>query len=154
MGDKMAKLEFDSEKLKQPLQRAEGEVLCNELKALYEPPPEGDIIIKVRALDTSGLMASVGAGSNDLAEAVIMALDSKRTADAAQVLKNALGLGEGQSPEVRRMIETVVRGSDLDHETAARISEHFPMVLYRLSQKISELTGQGSVLKKKVSRPG
>jgi len=150
----MMSIEFNLEKLYQPMQRLEAEVVCNELKALYKPPPKENIIIKVWALDATGLMASIGVGENSMAEAVVKALESKETADAAKILRDVLGLGEGQSPEVRRMIETVVRGSELDHDQAAKIAAHYPMVLYRLSQKISDLTGRGSELKKKSSRQG
>ena len=146
-------MKFDVEKLSQPISRPEQDVVCNELKALYEPPPEEDVVIRVRALDADGFMGSITAGENQVAEAFVQAIDGKDTGSTADILRAALGLGEGRTPVVKRMIESVVRGSDLEHQQVATIADYYPMVLMRLSNAISELTGKGGALKKKESAP-
>jgi len=146
-------MNFDPEKLNQDVQRPEADVVCNELKALYDPAPEEDVVIRVHALDADGFMGSITAGENQVAEAFVKAIDGQETKGAADILRRALGLGEGRLPAVNRMIESVVRGSDLQHEQAAKIADYYPMVLMRLGNKISELTGKGGELKKKESAP-
>jgi len=146
-------MDFDFEKLHQDIRRPEQGVVCNELKALYSPYPkeEEDLIIRVRALDADGLMVSIGTGENPLVDAVIQAMETQETKGATEMLRTALGIGEGRTPVVKRMIEAVVRGSDLNHELAARIADFFPTVLVRLSNVITELTGRGGELKKNES---
>ena len=147
---------FEPQKLNQDLEPRTVEVECNELKELYDPPPSEDLIFKVRGL--LGNDVALVSGVRDSSKFVDMlseALATKNGKQGAEAVRSLLGVFDDKlHPELRYRVELVVRGAvepKIDYPLAAKIATDFYVVLNRLSEKILELTGLGSQVKKKSS---
>lgn len=75
--------------------------------------------------------------------------------DKAEAIRNAMGLSPDEVPEdVARRIEMLVVGSvspvigNEKRDIAVKLAESYGVVFYTLTNKIQQLTGQGSVLGK------
>ena len=82
-------------------------------------------------------------------ETIIKALATK--ADQAKAIRHALGLSGDTPGEIAKRIEMLVSGSvqpQIDMPTAVKLAETFPIEFLQLTNKISELTGQGAELVK------
>lgn len=152
---------FDLSKLSQELEPRTAEVVCNELKSLYEPEVGGqksevsdDIVFKVRGLSgTDIVMVSSRRDTNVFVEMLSDALVKKNGKDGGEAIKGLLGLfDEELHPELKYRVEILVRGSlepKIDYPMAVKLARDFYVVLHRLSEKILELSGQGAQVKKK-----
>ena len=149
-------MRFEPEKLSQELEAREEEVVCNELKTLYEPPPEEDLVFRVRGLSGNDLVAvSSKRDTNAFVEMLSNALAEKNGKDGGAAIRGLLGIFSDElHPELKYRVELVVRGAVepvIDYPLAAKLAKDFYVVLHRLSEKVLELTGQGARLKKKSS---
>jgi len=146
-------MNFDQSKLSQDLEPRTGEVVCNELKALYEPAPEEDLVITVRGLPGNDLAAVAAMrNTNAFIETLSEALVTKNGKDGAGAIKGLLGLFDDElHPELKYRVEILVRGAlepKIDYPAAVKLARDFYVVLYRLSEKILEVSGLGAQLKK------
>jgi hypothetical protein len=161
---------FDPNKLNQELEPRTGEVVCNELRTLYEgselrvsssgaenPRPETrdpePIIFKVRGLTGNEFVKVAGArDSARFAEMLTDALGTGNGKDGARAIRGLLGLFDDElHPQLKYRVELVVYGSvepRIDHALAAKLAKDFCVVLHRISDKVLELTGLGAQLKK------
>jgi len=83
-----------------------------------------------------------------LTEALVSGGDTEKSA----AIKGILGLGDQVPDEIARRLAMLVSGSvepKIDHETAVKLAETFPVVFYNLTNRILELTGAGSELGKR-----
>jgi len=156
-------MQFEPAKLNQELEPRTAEVVCNELKSLYEvgavrepPVPSEDIVIKVRGLDGNELAAvSARRDTNVFVEMLSEALVKKNGREGGEAIKGLLGLFDDElHPELKYRVEIAVKGAvepKLDYPDAVRLARDFYVVLHRLSEKVLELSGLGSQVKKKSS---
>ncbi len=147
---------FEPEKLNQNLEPRIVEVECNELKELYDSPPAEDLIFKVRGLLGNDVaMVSAVRDSPNFIEMLSNALATKNGKQGAEAVRSLLGIFDDKlHPELRYRVELVVRGAvepKIDYPLAAKMAADFYVVLNRLSEKVLELTGLGSQIKKKSS---
>lgn len=149
-------MNFDPQKLNQELETRSAEVICNELKALYDPEPLEDIVFKMQGL--TGNDMAVISGTRDTGKFIEMlseALTKNNGHQGADAIRSMLGIfDDSLHPQLKYRVELVVRGSAdpvIDYPLAAKMAKDFYIVLYRLSEKVLELTGLGSQLKKKSS---
>ena len=94
-----------------------------------------------QAMDASNRQGSI--------ETIIKALATK--ADQTKAIRQALGLSGDTPGEIAKRIEMLVSGSvqpQIDMPTAVKLAETFPIEFLQLTNKISELTGQGAELVK------
>jgi len=94
-----------------------------------------------QAMDASNRQGSI--------ETIIKALATK--ADQAKAIRHALGLSGDTPGEIAKRIEILVSGSvqpQIDMPTAVKLAETYPIEFLQLTNKISELTGQGAELVK------
>lgn len=105
---------------------------------------------EVRGLSASELHQAMEASTRQGSiESIIKALATK--ADQAKAIRQALGLAGDTPGEIAKRIEMLVSGSvqpQIDMPTAVKLAENFPIEFLQLTNKISELTGQGADLVK------
>ena len=147
---------FDPDKLKQMLEPRIVEVECNELKELYGPTITENIIFKVQGRQGNDVaMVSGVRDSPKFVEMLSEALATKNGKQGADAVRSLLGIFDDKlHPELRYRVELLVRGAvepKIDYPLAAKLAKDFYVVLNRLSEKILELTGLGSQVKKKSS---
>ncbi len=109
-----------------------------------------DMVWEVR-----GLTAEELAGVNDAvqqnknASSILSAIASKVTKEKVGAIKEAMGLSDDNAPDdvVRRIAMLTVGcvSPECPQDVAVRIGDAFPQVFYKLSNKITELTGLGKV---------
>jgi len=115
-----------------------------------------DIIIKVRGLNGNELAAvSARRDTNVFVEMLSEALVKKNGKDGGEAIKGLLGLFDDElHPELKYRVEIAVKGAvepRLEYPDAVRLARDFYVVLHRLSEKVLELSGLGSQVKKKSS---
>ena len=100
----------------------------------------------VRGLTASELHKAMEAGArNKQVDAVVKAISSN--ADKVAAIRAAIGLSADTPGEIAKRIEMLVSGCitpKVDHATAAKLAEVFPVEFYDLSNRVTTLTGQGS----------
>ncbi len=144
---------FEPQKLNQELSPRMAEVECNELKELYDPPPAEDLIVKVRGLLGNDI-AKVGEvrDSPKFVEMLSDALATKNGKQGSDAVRSLLGIFDDKlHPDLRYRVEVIVKGTiepNIDYPLAAKMATDFYVVFNRLSEKILELTGLGSQVKK------
>ena len=132
-------------------------------RAIYEPRteeleielmaaffPEGEKpLFTVRGLTADEVARTNKAVENGkTAEALIKALACSDQEGLVDGLKAQLGYGDAVDGEVSRRIELIIYGTvspKLPRELIVKISNTMPTVFYLLSNKITDLTGQGQV---------
>jgi hypothetical protein len=149
-------MQFDPQKLNQELEPRTADVVVNELKALYDPAPDEDLIFTVRGLNGNDLVAvSSKRDTNTFVEMLSEALIKKNGKEGGEAIKGLLGLFDDElHPELKYRVELIVRASlepKIDYPLAVKLAREFYVVLHRLSEKILELSGLGAQLKKKSS---
>ena len=149
-------MNFDPQKLNQELEPRTDEVVVNELKALYDSAPTENLICLVRGLSGNDLvLVSARRDTNAFVEMLSEALLKKSGEAGAEAIKGLLGLFDDDlHPELKYRVEVIVRGCvepKIDYPLAVKLARDFYVVLHRLSEKILELSGLGSQLKKKSS---
>lgn len=83
-----------------------------------------------------------------LTEALVSGGETEKSA----AIKGILGLSEQVPDDIARRLAMLVSGSvepKIDHETAIKLAEAFPVAFYALTNRILELTGAGSELGKR-----
>lgn len=131
------------------------EVPVSELSAWFE---EGDEpVFVVRGVTADELARCKEAHTNNLrAIAIADALRGESRAEITQAVREAIGRApEDKHHDVAFRQQMVLSGlvePELDEPAIATIAEHYPMVLWRLSEAINGLTGQGSEAGKKQKR--
>ena len=149
-------MQFDPQKLNQELEAREAEVVVNELKALYDSPPEEDLTFKVRGLSGND-MAKVSSlrDSGKFVEMLSDALGKGNGKQGSEAIRSLLGIFDDDlHPELKYRVELAVRGAVdplIDYPLAGKMAKEFYVVLHRISDKILELSGLGSQVKKNSS---
>jgi hypothetical protein len=67
--------------------------------------------------------------------------------DIQEGLASMLGYGAEAHPEFGKRVELLKMGSvapKIEHGDAVKLGKHFPLVLWRLTNRVLELSGQGS----------
>ena len=141
--------EFERLELKQK----EEEFEANELRLLFPNIPKDErIVIKIRALTGAEFYkVSEMHKPNQFALMLIKALEEGNINEGAEAIKEALNKAD-QNPEYKFRIEVLVLGTvepRFNHAQAVKLFQHFPVVAHRITERILELTGSGSELKKK-----
>jgi hypothetical protein len=108
--------------------------------------PDETPAFTVRGLSASELHKAIEAGTRGKAvDAVVKAIASQK--DQIASIRQALGLSADTPGEIAKRMEMLVAGSvtpKLDHATVAKLAEVFPVEFYDLTNRITNLTGQGS----------
>lgn len=90
-------------------------------------------------------------------DAVLQALHSRNQQEKIQAMREMLGVTESVPDDLAKRLEQFALGTvdpDMDHETAVKFAEAYPVEFYQITNQIMELTGQGrQVAKKKSSGP-
>jgi hypothetical protein len=118
-----------------------------EIPALVEFFGEGENPeFVVRGLSANELHKAIEAGTRGKAvDAVVKAIASQK--DQISAIRSALGMSADTPGEIAKRMEMLVAGSvqpKLDHATVAKFAEHFPVEFYDITNRITNLTGQGS----------
>jgi len=133
------------------------EVAVPELAAWF--PAGEQPVWRVKAVSASDFArANQAAESRKRGEAFLEAMASGVHAEMVRELQALVGRDRTTvEPDIARRIELVIAGSlepACDEAMAVRLAEHFPVVLYSLSNAILTITGQGSDVEKKPARSG
>ena len=117
------------------------------MPALAEFFGEGEAAeFTVRGLTASELNKAHEAGNRQKnLDAVVKAIASQK--EQVAEIRKALGLSADTPGEIAKRMEMLVAGSvepKLDHATVAKLAEVFPVEFYDLSNRITNLTGQGA----------
>ena len=100
----------------------------------------------IRGLTAIELHTSLEAlARNKSVDAVVKALATQK--DQIAAIRQALGLSADTPGEIAKRIEMLVAGCvspKVDHATAAKLAQVFPVEFYDLSNRITNLTGQGA----------
>lgn len=108
---------------------------------------------EVRGLTASELhMALEAEKRQGSIDAIVKAIATK--ADQAQAIRQALGIAGDTPGEIAKRLEILVAGSvspKIELSAAVKLAEAFPIEFLMLTNKISELTGQGADLVKPIA---
>ena len=110
--------------------------------------PKGEkALFKIRNLSADEVARTNDAiKTSKMAESLITALTSMNQADMVKSFKAQLGYGEEVNGEVQRRIELILYGCvepKLPRELVVKMGTVFPTAFYKLSNKITDLTGLG-----------
>ena len=124
-----------------------------EVKVMKDFFPAGEKpIFKVRNLTADEVARTNKATDNrKVAESLIKALAAMDTEGMVEALKSKLGYGEEVDDEVERRIELIIYGTvepKLPRELVVKMGNVFPTAFYLLSNRITDLTGDGQVMGK------
>ena len=110
---------------------------------------DGEAVWTVRGLTAHELArATEAADKRSNAAAVLEALVGGSKAEKVRELREAMALTDATPAEVSKRLEMLTTASvdpAIDHSTAVQIAERFPVEFYQLTNKITQLTGQGQV---------
>ena len=139
---------FDKNKFERAEFTPRTEELEIELMVSFFPEGEKPLFM-VRGLTADEVARTNKAVDNGkMAETLIKALASGDNIQMVDSLKAQLGYGDEVDGEVARRIELIIYGTvspKLPRELIVKISNTMPTVFYLLSNKITDLTGQGQV---------
>jgi hypothetical protein len=111
---------------------------------------DGAPLWEVRGLNADELHRAIDASKKQAnVEAIVRAITA--SGDKAEAVRKAIGLTAGSSAEVVKRLEMLVLASvepKIDHATAAKLAETFPIEFFTLTNVITELTGLGFDLAK------
>jgi hypothetical protein len=94
---------------------------------------------------------------NENIGAILEAIVSESSKEKAEAVKALIGLNDKTPGDIVQRIAMLKIGSvepECDEELAVRLCTHFPGVFVPLTNKIRNLTGQGSTVKKKQTPSG
>jgi len=125
-----------------------GEVLVPSLQPWFS---EDDPLWVVRGMTASELArANEAVKTQGNVDAILQALASNK--DKIEELRDAIGVASEKVPgEIIRRLNQLTTCSvepTIDHPTAVKLAETFPIEFYQLTNKITELTGLGMDVKK------
>jgi len=86
-------------------------------------------------------------GLSDILDGLTSAIQKEKI----EALKASIGLSEKTPNEIVKRIQLLIMGSvnpKFEQESAVRLCKYFPIEFYQLTNKITELTGQGHILGK------
>lgn len=133
-----------------------GEVPVPDLKIFFADGEKP--VWKVRNLTGHELgIINEAAARNESISAIIDGIVSTSDKDKVEAIKAALGLGNSTPQDVARRIEMLMVGSvepTVNRELAVKLCTHHPIEFWQITQKITELTGKGSEIKKKQKDSG
>jgi hypothetical protein len=113
---------------------------------------------EVRGLTAAELAKSNEATDNsEKIKAILEALTTNNKQKTKSAFTSLFGLGEDTPVEVMKRITMLTMGSvepELDERTVVKLAENYPIEFYQLTNKITELTGLGSVLEGKSQPSG
>lgn len=116
-------------------------------------------VFRVRGLTSDELARAKDAHAMHLRKLGLLQALGDEAPDPAKIATEArsaiLGGVDDKHSQVamrQEMLRWGVIDPTLNEETAAKIAQHFPLVLYRLSDAINDLTGRGSEAAKKQKR--
>jgi hypothetical protein len=102
-------------------------------------------VFVVRGLSASELHRALEAGTRQNGiDVVVKAIASQK--DQVALIRQALGLSADVPGEVAKRMEMLVQGCvtpKLTHAAAAKLAEVCPIEFYDLSNRVTQLTGQG-----------
>jgi hypothetical protein len=102
-------------------------------------------VFVVRGLSASELQRALEAGTRQNGiDVVVKAIASQK--DQVALIRQALGLSADVPGEVAKRMEMLVQGCvtpKLTHAAAAKLAEVCPIEFYDLSNRVTQLTGQG-----------
>lgn len=105
---------------------------------------------EVRGLTASELHTALEAEKRQSSiDSIVKAIATK--ADQAKAIRQALGIAGDTPGEIAKRLEILVAGSvspKIELSAAVKLAEAFPIEFLMLTNKISELTGQGADLVK------
>ncbi|WP_305046326.1 hypothetical protein [Geoalkalibacter sp.] len=110
---------------------------------------EGDAAWQVRGLRGEEVARAHEAISrNRNLSALAEALVAQDQSEKADTIRELLGIGSGSVPDdLAKRLDMLVSGSvepAIDHAAAVKLAEAHPVVFWRLTNKIIELTGMGA----------
>lgn len=112
---------------------------------------EGDEpYLEVRSLTGAELAQTHDAvrRNKDLTE-LVSGLLSSDSGEKVIAIREAMGIGDKVPDEIAKRLEMLVLGSvdpKLDREAALKLCEHYAIEFYLVTNKITELTGEGAIL--------
>lgn len=119
-------------------------------KFFPEDTDKKDMVWEVRGLtaeELAGVNEAVQQNKN--AGAILSAISSKVTKEKIGAIKEAMGVSDDNAPDdvVRRIAMLTVGcvSPECPQDIAVRVGDAFPQVFYKISNKITELTGLGKV---------
>jgi len=109
-----------------------------------------DMVWEVRGLSAEELaVVNEAVQQNKNTSAILSAIGSKVTKEKIGAIKEAMGVSEDNAPDdVVRRIAMLTAGCvtpECPQDIAVRIGDAFPQVFYKITNKITELTGLGKV---------
>lgn len=108
--------------------------------------PDEAALFTVRGLTANELHKAIEAGMrNKSVDAVVKAISTHK--DQIAAIRAALGMSQDTPGEIAKRIEMLVSGTvspKIEHATAAKLAEVFPVEFYDLTNRITTLTGQGA----------
>jgi len=104
----------------------------------------------VRGLNADELaIINEAVSTNKNIEGVISAITSNVSSDKVNAVKEIIGIQTDTVPDdLVRRFEMLTRGSvepKIDHNISVKLGKSFPTTLFKLTNKIIELTGQGQL---------
>ena len=109
-------------------------------------------IFKIRSLTSDEVARTNDAiKTAQLAEGMLEALLTNNKGDIAKQLKSQLGYGDDVNVDVQRRIETIIHGTvepKLPRELIVKMAANLPKAFFKLSNRITEITGLGNELGK------
>lgn len=123
-----------------------------ELKEFFDEDEEP--VYHIHGLDANEQWYALEAKKqNSLSQALVKAIEANNQQEIIDVTRLALGRSEElrTHEEYAYRLELIRLGvtngdgrSCLDYEDVARLGKHFPMIFFRLSTRILQLSGEGS----------
>jgi hypothetical protein len=110
-------------------------------------------IFKVRGLSASELAKSNEASDNsEKLKAVIEALTTNNKEKQKTAFRDIFGLGDDTPGEIMKRVRMLLYAAvepELDEGVVVMLAERHPIEFYQLTNKITELTGQGGMIEGK-----
>jgi hypothetical protein len=127
-----------------PLEHRRARVAVPALAPFFDAGEEMEW--EVRGLSASELQRAIEAGKSQRdIDSIIKAVAQNN--DKVQAVRKVLGLTQDTPGEIAKRLEMLVAGSvnpKIELSTAVRLSEKYAIEFYLLTNKITELTGQGA----------
>jgi hypothetical protein len=129
----------------QQYRHREATVQVPDLKQFFD---DGEPVFTVRNLTGQELAVVNEAVARNRSRAAIAAgLLSKEQTKQIEAIREVLGIGDSVPDDMAKRLEMMVLGCvepQIDQPTAVKLAQHHPIEFYAVTNKITELTGQGS----------
>lgn len=108
---------------------------------------DDEAVFVVRGLTGEELArCNEAAQKNQNISAMLEAVTAQGHSEKVEGMRELLGVSASVPQDLAKRLEQFAIGTvepDLDHETAVKFAENYPVEFYQLTNKIMELTGQG-----------